>query len=45
MSKILKGLMHIFKDTRVVIALLPAMIGLMPSWEGIGFCAHGGGGF
>jgi integral membrane protein (TIGR00529 family) len=30
MNKILEGFRHILKDIRVVIALLPAMIGLMP---------------
>jgi integral membrane protein (TIGR00529 family) len=30
MNKILEGFRHILKDMRVVIALLPAMIGLMP---------------
>jgi hypothetical protein len=30
MNKILEGLRHILKDIRVLIALLPAMIGLMP---------------
>ena len=30
MNKILEGFKHILKDIRVVIALLPAMIGLMP---------------
>jgi uncharacterized protein len=30
MSKILEGFRHVFKDMRVVIAMLPAMIGLMP---------------
>jgi integral membrane protein (TIGR00529 family) len=30
MNKILEGFRHILKDLRVVVALLPAMIGLMP---------------
>jgi integral membrane protein (TIGR00529 family) len=30
MNKILEGFRHILKDMRVVVALLPAMIGLMP---------------
>ena len=30
MTEILKGFRHVFKDMRVVIAMLPAMIGLMP---------------
>ena len=30
MNKILEGFRHILKDVRVVVALLPAMIGLMP---------------
>lgn len=30
MKEILEGLVHLFKDIRVVIAILPAIIGLMP---------------
>ena len=30
MTEILEGFRHVFKDMRVVIAMLPAMIGLMP---------------
>src|SRR4030042_2915606 len=30
MNEIMEGLLHVFKDVRVVIAMLPAMIGLMP---------------
>ncbi len=34
MNKILEGFRYILKDIRVVIALLPAMIGRRLSWEG-----------
>jgi integral membrane protein (TIGR00529 family) len=34
MNKILEGFKHVLKDIRVVVALLPAMIGLMPLMGG-----------
>lgn len=44
MVEILEGFRSIFKDIRVVIALLPAMIGLMPIvGGGVGLGADGGG--